>query len=246
MERNPSAPARTLHRNLLLPCNDLPVEASKPVQGNKRRGKKNQKAENRCFPKLREHKSTVSTGIEGNEESDSEDEIVLFVEPKRQSWKPARPPTPFHAVKETIDHNNDTAGEPVAERPTSEAADISDLTDTERFDSDRFDNGDHHETEVAEQSPPNSPSERMTTPPNENVTLTSTPSPEVYQRPRRQIRPPNILQYQSLGNPVSYPIINTLQIPSQVPLCQQPVVHYPFQQPRLNIPVWNFSPVRCR
>ena len=246
LERNPSASPRTLHRNLLLPCSDLPVDTSMPEQRNKGRKKNNEKKENRCFPKSSERNTAASTKMEEIEESDSEDELIFFVEPKRHSWKPARPPTPFRVVEETINPNDNIPGELVTERPTSEAADISDVTNNDRFDNDRLDNDNHHETEVAEKSPPRSPSERITTPPNENVTLATTPSPEVFQRPRRQIRPPNYLQYHSLGNPVSYPIINTLQVPPQVPLYQQSVVHYPYQQPRLNIPVWNFNPVRCR
>ena len=61
-----------------------------------------------------------------------------------------------------------------------------------------------------------------------------TSSPETYNRPRRQTRPPKYLQYPSLGVPYLYPVVNTVQVPTNCLPYNQSFCYYPIQQTQYN------------
>ena len=88
-ERDPSSKIRTLHRNLLLPCDELPLEDPKQSdQRQQRRKKETTRRANQVEPRQ-------------SDDSDSEDEIFACIRPNTSNWKPARPPTP-HPVRENV------------------------------------------------------------------------------------------------------------------------------------------------
>ena len=63
-----------------------------------------------------------------------------------------------------------------------------------------------------------------------------------YSRPTRQRRPPDYLHYTIFGNPASYPIIYTIQVPSNVMMYSQLPYYYSVPQPQCNLP----TTVHCR
>ena len=91
LERDPSVKIRTLHRNLLLPCTELPLEiptdvtskSSKPRSRNSRRSLQSASVD---------HTSMLSTDQDNDED---DDDLVIIAPSTEPTWKPPRPPTPY-------------------------------------------------------------------------------------------------------------------------------------------------------
>ena len=96
-ERDPSSKIRTLHRSLLLPCDEgdeLPFDKNEALNLTNR-------SKRSCVLTRRNSATDSTKKINAvdenskNKESDSEDEIVLIIPPEQQQkWIPLRPPTP--------------------------------------------------------------------------------------------------------------------------------------------------------
>ena len=229
-ERNPDGRVRTLHRNLLLPCDDLPLE---PTQQPKQKR-----------PRKTRQQPVVSPNdaVHENEDSDSEDEIILCFqgdEPRKQSSWP-RPPTPFYAPE------------------TNEQEDPDAESNTNNVQEDLYEPPNIEQDDVIQPSVVTEPDMPSTTFPSPDTSFSTYvgSSPEVYSRPRRVIRPPEYLQYPSLGNPSSFPVVNMMQAPQQLTIHPrlvypsypipsfQPSFYRPIQQ-RQTFPILNI-PVGCR
>ena len=242
---------RTLHRNLLLPCNYLPIEIpSKPNRKTTRRVRKHQgsTAEQTPLPQAEE----LSDG------TSSEDEctFTLVTPPNGQTAPEDVTEEPDKSLVEETQPNT---------TPTEDAT--SGGGDQNTTGSDEADVNEMEEARAESGNEDNSPTQYDSSQPS-----FSEPEP----RPKRQIHPPTLLTYNTLGNPnyetqaaahvisangvaggqlpqccPSYltwgtgPALPQLQLPTYPPLFQHPVMFgYPgiYQQyPPLPQPV--FQPV---
>ena len=172
------------------------------------------------------------------EDPDSDEEIILCFqdhEPRRQSSWP-RPPTPFYAPKTNVQQDPDV--EPDTNNVHEPPHEPSNL-----------------ETDDDVQNEPDMPNAAISSPETSFSTDVG-PSPEVCRRPRRVIRPPKYLQYPSLGNPSSFPVVNMMQAIHQLTMFARPmnpsypipIYQPPFYRPiqqRQTFPIWNI-PIECR
>ena len=162
------------------------------------------------------------------EDLDSDEEVILcFPEdtPRRQSRWP-RPPTPFYAPDTNVpldpDANSATNN---VQQPRHEPPNLT-------------------KDDVIQQPVENIPEMLNTTPSSPDTSLSTDlgSPPEVSRRPRRVIKPPEYFTYPSLGNPSSFPVVNMLQAPQQLPMYPIPSYRPPFYRPiqqRPTFPVWN-------
>jgi len=198
-ERNPNGRLRTLHRNLLLPCEELPFEPPPHVEPKRsRKGPKTPIAVNHGD----NHKNL-------QEDLASDDEFIVCFPSDKQRKRSSRshPHTPVNPCK-VRQGSNPNANLDVLEHP-NEFSNI--------------------EQESSVQSPSIIDSNTRNTPfQSPDTSIPTSPSPNVRLRPRRVIRPPEHLQYATLGSPRSFPVVSMLQTPSKPPV-YHPVMIYPNQ-----------------
>ena len=229
-ERNPDERVRILHQNLLLPCDDLPLEPT-----HKRKQKRPRKS---CQQPVVSPNDDVHTNVDPG----SDDKIILCFqgdEPRKQSSWP-RPPTPFYApeANEQVDPDAESDTNNVQEPPHKP----SNL----------------EQDDVIQPSVVTEPDMPYTTfsSPDTSFSTDVGPSSEVHSRPHRVIRPPEYLQYTSLRNPSSYPVANMMQTPQQLTMHPRPIYpsypissfHPSFYRPiqeRQTFPIW-YIPIGCR
>eukprot|EP00112_Aurelia_sp_Birch-Aquarium-sp1_P001431 Seg1153.8 transcript_id=Seg1153.8/GoldUCD/mRNA.D3Y31 product="Toxin CaTX-A" protein_id=Seg1153.8/GoldUCD/D3Y31 len=228
-EHDPSSKIRTLHRNLLLPCDELPLEDL--TQNDQKQQRKKKETAGR----------TDQVKPQQSDDSDSEEEIFACVRPKTSEWKLARPPTP-HPVRGTVSDYaevvNDTPSQDCMEHVESlQNSDIE--RDTEQdFGYDARSNGRNYDTTRPEQTRLSPASSLSADSPVLQESLASPPAastPEEYVRPRRLRQPPAYLQYPSFGNPISYPISNNM-IQAR---CGQPLFCHNTPFAAHQIPAWH-------
>ena len=202
-ERDPSSKIRTLHRNLLLPCDELPLEDPKQSDQSQRRKKETTRRANQVKPQQLD-------------DSDSEDEIFACIRPHTFNWKPARPPTP-HPVRRNISDDAEVIKDRLSEDSMEHVESLQNSNierDTEQNlghdarSNRRNDSAIHSEQRrlsPASSLPADSPvlQESLASPFAASI-------PDEHVRPRRSRQPPAYLQYPSLGNPISYPISNSM------------------------------------
>ena len=198
-ERNPNGRLRILHRNLLLPCDELPFEPLPHVEPKRScKGPKTPIAVNHGD----NHKNL-------QEDLASDDEFIVCFPSDKQRKRSSRshPPTPVNPCK-VRQGSNPNANLDVLEHP-NEFSNI--------------------EQESSVQSPSIIDSNTRNTPfQSPDTSIPTSPSPNVRLRPRRVIRPPEHLQYATLGSPRSFPVVSMLQTPSKPPV-YHPVMIYPNQ-----------------
>ena len=227
-ERHPSSKIRTLHRNLELPCDELPLEDPKQSdQRQRRRKKETTRRANQVKPQQLD-------------DSDSEDEIFACIRPNTSNWKPARPPTP-HPVRGNVSDDAEVINDRLSEDSMEhvESLQNNDIERNTKQDlghdarSNRR-NGSAIHSEQRRLSPASSlPADSLVL--QESLTSPFAAStPDEHVRPRRLRQPPAYLQYPSLGNPISYPISNNM-IQAR---CGQPLFYYNMPFAYHQIPAW--------
>ena len=100
-ENDPSSKIRTLHRNLLLPCEELPLEDPKQSDQRQQRKKETTRRANQVKPQQLD-------------DSDSEDEISACIRPDTSNWKSTRPPTP-HPVRGNVSDDAEVINDRLSE-----------------------------------------------------------------------------------------------------------------------------------
>ena len=190
-ENNPSGKLRNLHRNLLLPCDELPFEneqlktrtkkiADQPIKRSKRR----------------QNSDANESVVSSNDSDDSDDEIFVLIPSENQS-------TLKGSSKESREFSENIRGSNV---------------ENEFLNTENNENSSEY---------PNQPENLGVGTPEPFELESPIVSPQIRQRPRRQIRPPQYLQYQSLGNPQSFPIVNRIGTPMYISPYSVPMTYQP-------------------
>lgn len=174
-ENDPSLKPRNLHRNLLLPCDELPLE-NEPLQ-NKNANKPTEQIKRSHNP------DTKESMVNSNDSDDSDDEILVLL------------PTENRLDVQGSSNENREVLEEIPEN----------ITENE-FDENTGDNSENNEN-VSECS--NQPENLRTRTPESLELDPPIASPSSAQRPRRQRRPPEYLQYQS-------PIVSSISTPMYI------------------------------
>ena len=198
-EWNRNGQLRTLHRNLLLLCDELSFEPPPHVEPKRsRKGPKTPIA-----VKTGENDKNLQKDLASDDEF-----IVCFPsdKPRKRSSR-SHPPTRVN---------------PCEVRQGSNPNAILDV-------SEHLNEFSNIEQESSVQSPsiidPNTRSTPFQSP---DTSIPTSPSPNIGLRPRRVIRPLEHLQYATLGSPRSFPVVSMLQIPPKRPV-HLPVRIYPNQ-----------------
>ena len=173
-ERNRNGRMRTLHRNLLLPCDELPFE---PIQ--QLEPKRLHKS-----PKIPEPVDDGSNHEQLQEELSSEDELIACFPPNvpRKRSRRSHPPTPVKPCEMS------SGSDPYA---TNESFSVE-------------------QEQVVKPHSINDADTRNTPFQSPAASFVTSPSPDIHTRPHRVIRPPEHLQYATLGSPSSFPVVNML------------------------------------
>ena len=191
-ENNPSGKVRNLHRNLLLPCDELPFEDEQSKTRTKRNVNQSTKRNER-----RRNSVANESIVDSSDSDDCDEDIFVLIPSENQS---------------NVQDSLKESGEHVENTPES-------ITENEI---DNAENNDHSIERPIQ-------TENVRTETAEPFELDSPIlAPPIRQRLRRQIRPPEYLQYQSLGNPQSFPIVNRIGTPMyfspySVPMMYQPM-----------------------
>eukprot|EP00794_Sanderia_malayensis_P021208 gene21208-23292_t len=91
LERDLSVKIRTLHRNLLLPCTELPLEI--PTDITSKSSKSHSRNSRRSLQNTSNDQSSMPRAIHDNDKDD--DDLVIISPSTESTWKPPRPPTPY-------------------------------------------------------------------------------------------------------------------------------------------------------
>ena len=170
-ENNPSGKVRNLHRNLLLPCDELPFEDEQSKTRTKRNVNQSTKRNGR-----RRNSVANESIVDSSDSDDCDEDIFVLIPSENQS-------NAQDSLKES--------GELVENTPES-------ITENEI---DNAENNDHSIERPIQ-------TENVRTETAEPFELDSPIlAPPIRQRLRRQIRPPEYLQYQSLGNPNRFQLL---------------------------------------
>eukprot|EP00794_Sanderia_malayensis_P005801 gene5801-6499_t len=91
LERDRSVKIRTLHRNLLLPCTELPLEIPTDITS------KSSKSRSRNSRRSLQHTSNDQSSMpRADHDNDEDDDDLVIISPSTESnWQPPRPPTPY-------------------------------------------------------------------------------------------------------------------------------------------------------
>ena len=97
-------PSRVLHRNLLLPCNDLPVENhAPPAKPQNKVQQQDHNRQNRVSPRLRKRTAAVEKSI-SEEDSSSDEEVIVIL----RNENPSVEILPTHENISAIQPNNES------------------------------------------------------------------------------------------------------------------------------------------
>ena len=188
-ERNPKSKTRVLHRNLLLPCNDLPVE----TENANNHGSKTSNP-NRLFQQKRNiSKRSKRAPFDTQATSDDEDDDFIFIPNQDRNTVPQ--------TQNSVESLEDSRSLEIA---TDNISDVS-------YASGNIDNTNVPENEnnsgFTVQSPQTPETAGGSVIPENvypNPTLSQS-EPQNHSRPQRYRRPPETLQYGRLGSPVLIP-----------------------------------------
>eukprot|EP00794_Sanderia_malayensis_P012339 gene12339-13613_t len=196
-ERNPRSQSRVLHRNLLLPCNELPIDTA-PVNHQEKRTR-NQRHRNRGCQR---HNSNTVPYTQSA--SDNEDDVLIFI-PNQDS---STVPPASNSVQNPESSSDENASDDTAD--TSKENEIVDNVETEPTFPEVPPNTSASENAAqamqGTQTPQDTAGENYS--PNNSYSspaMSSHSEPNQHMRPQRSRRPPDTLHYASLGNPVSFP-----------------------------------------
>ena len=220
-ERNPRSQTRVLHRNLLLPCNELPIETP-PVNHQEKRTR-NRHHRNR--PDRSRPRGNRNTLFETQSASEDEEDALIFIPNPDSMVPPARnsPQNSEDLSHERVgDDSLDTSNEneivdnvereptlreapPVTSTPANTAQVVQDPQTPQDVSTEDY------VPEISYSSPTMSPQSE----------------PREHERPQRSRHPPDTLQYTRLGNPVSFPQYHVQNI-ACTPKVLYPNFGYPF------------------
>ena len=167
--------SRILHRNLLLPCDNLPLEIQLQPAKSKRKTTTQTSKDNRSV-----------TDQEENDESDDED-FGYYYTPLNQHVPVMQP---VNTDREDV---NDAEHQPQNMPQQQEAQEIGNALDEEEI-------SDQEEIQVQEEHVMD---ERMSAPPSP-VSSDNGEAAQHYQRPARERRAPRVFTYDQLGQPACY------------------------------------------
>ena len=220
--------SRTLHRNLLLQVNDLPVEPSDdPATAKKSKSLKR----TTHFAVQKAEQQAHNSGISDSEEEDEMSGYWLRIPADQMRanvpvHRPNRPPSETHLSKETH-------GEP--ERRTDDETDANPINHTDA----------DYEADLS-QIRNNTPEMSQAAHHKEDVQLPPVDYHVPLRRSTRERRPPSLFTYPSLGQPTyqTHPTVNTVTVQPTPWTCLTNPYLYPqfFQPPYLNFP---YPPVTC-
>lgn len=202
--------SRVLHRNLLLPCDHLPLEVQVQPRVNHRHTRYNHRRTRRG--------AAETVNIDEEDDEDDEEEYYLVEMPAQQ---PCQSP----------DQRGYVLGEAEGEEPVdswlSQPGDIGDWGDS-------IERSPEQEESQVEYLPDSDGNQVTYLPENnhmENVPVVEGPQPPVHgveeeqasHRPQRECRPPKIFTYDQLGNPTCHnvaalPYYANVQVPWTVPM----------------------------
>ena len=190
-ERNPKSKTRVLHRNLLLPCNDLPVE----TENDNNHGKKTSSQRHHSHQKRNISTRSKRDMFEAQSASDDEDDDYIFIANQGPS-NVSQTKNSEENLQENRLLENDTSNTSNANNESGNRNDTNVLetenntgSTVERPQIPMETKADDYIPEEGESSP----------------TLSPQSEPRNYLRPQRYRRPPETLQYGRLGCPVSLP-----------------------------------------
>ena len=197
-ERNLKSKTRVLHRNLLLPCNNLPVE----TENDNNHGKKTSSQRHHSHQKQSISTRSKRGMFEAQSTSDDEDDDYIFI-----------PNQSLSNVPQTKNSEENLQDNRLLENYTSNTSDANNENGNR-------DNTNVLETENNTGSTVQRPQTPMETTADDYIPEEGESSPTLspqsearnYSRPQHYRRPPETLQYGRLGSPVSLPHYNVQNI----------------------------------
>eukprot|EP00794_Sanderia_malayensis_P005110 gene5110-5758_t len=199
-ERNPRSQSRVLHRNLLLPCNELPIDTA-PVnhQEKRTRNQRHRNRQNRGRQRLNSNTVPYTQSA-----SDDEDDVLIFIPNQDSSTVPPASNSVQNPGSSSDENDSDDTAD------TSKENEIVDNVETEPTFPEVPPNTSASENAAQAmqdtQTPQDTAGENYS--PNNSYSspaMSSHSEPNQHMRPQRSRRPPDTLHYASLGNPVSFP-----------------------------------------
>lgn len=221
-ERDPKSRTRVLHRNLLLPCNELPIEI--PPINNQTKKARNQ--HHRMQQNRNRTRSNRSTLFEISHSSDNEDDALIFipnrdfntVPPRRNSTRNSEEKFSREGAGDDVLNmsNESEVGNNVHHAESEPTLEVPPVTSTPE------DAAPVLQVPLDASAQEYSPEESHSSP-----TLSPPEEPCEHVRPQRCRRPPDTLQYARLGNPISFPQYSVQNI-ACTPKVLYPNFGYPY------------------
>ena len=215
-ERNPRSQTRVLHRNLLLPCNELPIETP-PVNHQEKRIR-NRHHRNR--PDRSRPRCNRNTLFETQSASEDEDDALIFipnpdfsmVQPARNSPQNSEDLLHASVSDDSLDTSNENEIVDNVEREPT-LREVPPVTSTPE-----------NTAQVAQD--PQIPQDVST---EDYVPETSYSSSTM--SPQSERRPPDTLQYARLGNPISFPQYHVQNIACTLKVLYPNILYPNFRYP---------------